>query len=619
MKKFQATESQNAKCGTPNGESHIPHSTFAVLMRAALIVALLAMSAAMGCASGDDDDNDSGPPADDTADDAGDDAADDTGDDSGDDTQPDDDTDDDDDTQPPQALGIVFSFPPVAPSGESYEFQFTAAGGEPWYVGWTIVAGAIPDGLTLDPDTGLLSGVVPDEEKLYYFVVEVTDSARPSATAQESFGIRVGNPDEDGPLLQKARAYQAVYDARHNVEGLTVTADHPDDPDGNYWYSDLGDACFIHGNSSAGSAYRYAVEQSPEALADAQLHAQGIHMLSHVTGIDGLLTRSYIRQDAPYNPSQFQHFWPDSEDHVGEGDYADYYWVGDVSIDQYSGALVGLSLLYDMVEDDSVRDVVRQDVIEIADYMWQGGMIIYDVDGEPTRYGDFRPTMLEGYPVPNGLAAAAGLAWFKVAYRVSGEQRFLDHYNELLSTYHSDWILAHFLWVYLGYETKHYNVYMAFENMFTLTRLEDDPALKQVYADSFKAELWDSLGDSLAWRRAAVEANPTYTTWYLQSTGRRDPEAVMKSIWQLDVFSDAPLRDRYIENSLNPDIVKNPEKPDQALYPLPSNLRVPDMCIWHRTPYSLDGGSDNGRERSGHDYLLPYWMGRYYGWISPDW
>jgi hypothetical protein len=43
------------------------------------------------------------------------------------------------------------------------------------------------------------------------------------------------------------------------------------------------------------------------------------------------------------------------------------------------------------------------------------------------------------------------------------------------------------------------------------------------------------------------------------------------------------------------------------------------MCIWHRSPYTLDGGDDNGRERSGHDYTLPYWMGRYYGYIGEEW
>jgi hypothetical protein len=59
--------------------------------------------------------------------------------------------------------------------------------------------------------------------------------------------------------------------------------------------------------------------------------------------------------------------------------------------------------------------------------------------------------------------------------------------------------------------------------------------------------------------------------------------------------------------------------PTESLRPLPSDKRKPDMVIWHRSPYELDGGEDSGEERTGCDYLLPYWLGRYLGVISPDW
>jgi hypothetical protein len=29
--------------------------------------------------------------------------------------------------------------------------------------------------------------------------------------------------------------------------------------------------------------------------------------------------------------------------------------------------------------------------------------------------------------------------------------------------------------------------------------------------------------------------------------------------------------------------------------------------------------ADSGEERTGCDYLLPYWLGRYYGYIGEDW
>jgi len=408
-----------------------------------------------------------------------------------------------------------------------------------------------------------------------------------------------------------------VYNLRHNSDGLSVTDDQPDDPNGDYWFSDLGDACFIHGNSSVGSAMWYAVEGGADALADTRLHTRGLDLLNRVNGVPGLMSRSYQPQDAPFHPGEYQPLWPDGENHVGAGEFADYYWKGDVSIDQYSGALVGLMILYDLVDDVEVRETTRRTIVEIADYLWDGGLIIYDVDGEPTKYGDFRGYSLEGWPVPNGLTSAADLAWFTLAYHVSGEQRFADYRDELLGRGYANNV-SHFLWVYLGYRTVHYNVYMGFENMYALTRLEEDANRKAIWIDAFRRQLWQS-GYSLAWRRSDVAADPTHTMWYLGSTEQWDSFALYDVIWQLDVFGEAPLRDHYMHNSINPNIEKNPERPDQALYPLPANLHVPDMCMWHRSPYILDGGEDNGRERTGHDYLLPYWMARYYGIVGEEW
>jgi hypothetical protein len=535
-----------------------------------------------------------------------------------DDDDNDDNDNDDNDTSPSGPLTIVHDFPPVAAAGEPYAYTFEAQGGTPPYHSWQVTSGELPAGMALDSATGILAGSAAEEEKLYYFVVQVSDSAREPETAQETFGVRVGDPSQPGPLLQKARAYQEIYLTRHNCDGLSVTADQPDDPNGDYWFSDMGDACFIHGNASAGAAFRYAVEPTEENLDVVRLHVRGLDLLNRVNGVPGLMSRSYAPQDAPFNPNEFTEFWPITEDHIGEGEFADYYWKGDVSIDQYSGALVGLALTYDLVADEEVREIVRRTIVEIADYLWAGDLIIYDVDGEPTTYGDFRGNYLEGVPVSNGLTSAACLAWFQLAYRVSGDEKYQDIFDELAYERHYIWNIEHFLWVYLGPFTKHYNVYMGYENMYTLTRQSEDPDLHEIFSNAFQRQLWDS-GPGLLFRRGGVEANPTFTSWYLNATGRRDPEAVRLSIWEMDVFVPAPLRDHYVHNSDNPDIEHNPLFPDEALYPLPANLRVPDMCIWHRTPYSLDGGEDNGRERTGHDYLLPYWMMRYYGYLSPGW
>jgi hypothetical protein len=45
-------------------------------------------------------------------------------------------------------------------------------------------------------------------------------------------------------------------------------------------------------------------------------------------------------------------------------------------------------------------------------------------------------------------------------------------------------------------------------------------------------------------------------------------------------------------------------------------LRVATDFLWQRSPFQLSGGGNGYIESSGLDYLLPYWMARYYGIIS---
>jgi hypothetical protein len=36
---------------------------------------------------------------------------------------------------------------------------------------------------------------------------------------------------------------------------------------------------------------------------------------------------------------------------------------------------------------------------------------------------------------------------------------------------------------------------------------------------------------------------------------------------------------------------------------------------WNSNPYRPDGGNNGNEEDDGSYFLLPYWMGRYHGWV----
>src|SRR4030095_12496443 len=55
---------------------------------------------------------------------------------------------------------------------------------------------------------------------------------------------------------------------------------------------------------------------------------------------------------------------------------------------------------------------------------------------------------------------------------------------------------------------------------------------------------------------------------------------------------------------------------DAACRPVPVALRPPATFLWEVDPFHLQGGGSGIIENAGVDYILPYWMARYYGVIS---
>ena len=524
---------------------------------------------------------------------------------------------------PPQAFALTHAFPPVSPTGQALEFAFSAEGGQEPYGSWQVVLGELPPGTSLDASTGTLSGT-PTEEGFYYFVLSATDAE--GTSAEELFGIRIGDPATPGPMAERAKGYLEVYEDRHLWGGLSFNLTRPDDPSGDYGLTTCGDCSFQSGQCTAAMAFRHAVEGSEASLSTIREQIEGWSFFQELTQVKGLSGRCYGRLDWPWS-EDWSRLWPDdpyTEDpksirYAGEGEYTDYVWRGDVSRDQMTGAVLGVSTAYDMVDNEDVKTLARNFLVDLADHLWDNDLMLIDRDGEVTSYGQIDGEWWEGWPTDNGLDAVSALAWFKAAYHASGEDRFADMFTELYENREYLRIMRDAMWVYMGYATKWYNTYMAFENFFILQRLEEDPQRFEDLKAVFRDTLWLNLDDDTPNRRGIKEHNPVKTSWYLYSTGERDARSLYHALYMIDVFPDPPLRDRKVENSKNPDIEINPDQPDEALYPLPSYARKPDMVIWHRSPFELDGGVDSGEERTGCDYLLPYWMGRYYGFIGPDW
>jgi uncharacterized protein (TIGR03437 family) len=87
----------------------------------------------------------------------------------------------------------------------------------------------------------------------------------------------------------------------------------------------------------------------------------------------------------------------------------------------------------------------------------------------------------------------------------------------------------------------------------------------------------------------------------------RDAEA--RSL--LDQWLQRPKRDLSVDVSKTVAVCGS-----EACQPVPAPLRPPTDFLWQRDPFQLSGGGSGLIESAGIDYILPYWMGRYYGVLA---
>jgi hypothetical protein len=94
---------------------------------------------------------------------------------------------------PPTApLAIVTASVPAGVAGLAYSTPLAGSGGALPY-SWSLSAGALPAGLTLNPNTGAISGT-PTELGNSSFTVRISDSSNPPRVASRTLSINIGSP-----------------------------------------------------------------------------------------------------------------------------------------------------------------------------------------------------------------------------------------------------------------------------------------------------------------------------------------------------------------------------------------------------------------------------------------
>ena len=351
----------------------------------------------------------------------------------------------------------------------------------------------------------------------------------------------------------------------------------------------------------AAQAYRYAATSSDDARQKARRSLDAIMKLETITPIPGFYARTYRTLDEPL-PHQDNGEWHPSGDGVTE-------WKGDTSSDESVGHYYAYALYYDLVANEREKEEIRTYVRRLTDYLIANDYDLIDLDGKPTRWGRWGE---DYYETPEGdyekaLRSLELLSFLKTTYHITGDPIYQEAYQDRVQRGYAHYTLEYRRWGSEEWEINFSDDELYYLSIYPLLKYEKDPVLKALYMDNLR----------FTWNQVQPEMN---ALWNFMSAaleaGPLSPPVLNDSIRALE---RAPLDlIRWKTTNSNRIDIRMNRSPDRHGKNFLVRVLPPDERPLHKhngNPYVSDGG--DARQLMEPTYwLLPYWLGVYYNYIS---
>jgi len=333
-------------------------------------------------------------------------------------------------------------------------------------------------------------------------------------------------------------------------------------------YTRCGDSALWTGAWLAAESFRYKVTQSADALANVKSALAGLKGLADITG-DNRLARCMVPASSPYAAGIANE---EAANTIHQN--PPWIWIDNTSRDQVVGAFFGLAVAFDFVNDSAVQsgaaDLATRLLGFISRHQWSP-------NDDLSSTFLLRPEELQMLlQVARHLNPANGIGGpFLVPPVNSGV--LVDTVN--LSSYFK------------------FNLdYLSFYN---LVRLQDNS---------------DNRGAYQALRSFTAAHRNAFFDIIDRGLDGPDPARDAETRSLLDQWLQRSRRDFFADLSTRVAACAS-----EACRPIPVPLRTPADFLWQVDPFQLSGGGSGVVETSGIDYILPYWMARYYGVVAaPD-
>lgn len=424
-------------------------------------------------------------------------------------------------------------------------------------------------------------------------------------------------------LAEKADYFLDICLARHVREPylvekclLTTPGDtssfrpRDDDNDGQYT------AMYL-----AMESFRYAATKERSAKANAKKAFEALRFLQTVTETPGFVARTVIPSswtkmadpNRKISDRQWAEMYVDNprekrvETRWRPSSDGKWLWKGDTSSDEITGHMFGYLFYYDLVADSAEKKHVSEHVCNIVDYIVDNGYILKDLDGTHTKWGVWSPQKLYHDPdwrPERGVNSVEILSFLKLAYHMSGHERYQKEYLKLLHEYN---------YVDNVKRAKTYNhawrthiddelLALAYP---CLLLYEDNPKLLRLYRESI--DYWYAAVKS--------DRSPFFNFIYGACVGKA-PQLQASVNYLRDASLDLV---RWTVDNSNREDVKIVRTPELEMLQT-ERLLPPDergVIRWDENPFRAVQGDGGHTESDGVWWLLPYWMGCYYGYILP--
>jgi hypothetical protein len=351
----------------------------------------------------------------------------------------------------------------------------------------------------------------------------------------------------------------------------------------------------------AAEAFRYAATKSEDALANAMDAFDALERLESINSLGGFQARSF----------ELNGFKVSDPDRWRTRPAKDWEWKGHTSSDEIVGTFFAHAAVYETLGKDfpEVKRRVADLVGKIMDHIVDHELYLIDVDGKPTQWGRWNPEYVNTLRVGGDrrLNSIEILSFLQFAYAATGRDKFKDEFYRLVNKFgyakntikylpnpanpwwnHSDdelyWLSYYNLLKFCFDDSLRRTFLQSIGRHYEVTKRKKNPVWNQIYG-AVTGQGFDLDGPMFILREFPMDLR----TWAMQNSHRKDIKVITRSFrrWRLH----------------------------EAETVLPPDERR--MQKWNGNEMNVDGGGSGESRESGAEFLLPYWMGRYYGFISP--